>query len=56
MRLLADLHLHTIASDGYCTVTELAVAARARGLELIAITDHGPAVAWAAGASSRRWG
>jgi putative hydrolase len=45
MRLLADLHVHTIASDGYCTVTELAIAARGRGLELIAITDHGPAAA-----------
>jgi putative hydrolase len=45
MRLLADLHVHTIASDGYCTMTELAVAARGRGLEMIAITDHGPALA-----------
>ncbi len=45
MRLLADLHVHTLASDGYCTVIELACAARARGLELIAITDHGPALA-----------
>ncbi len=45
MRLLADLHIHTLASDGYCTVTELAVAARSRGLECIAITDHGPALA-----------
>lgn len=45
MRLLADLHVHTLASDGYCTVIELAVAARARGLELIALTDHGPAIA-----------
>ena len=45
MRLGADLHVHTIASDGYCTMTELAVAARGRGLEMIAITDHGPALA-----------
>ncbi|PKQ37464.1 MAG: phosphatase [Actinobacteria bacterium HGW-Actinobacteria-1] len=45
MRLLADLHTHTVASGhGYSTVTEVAAAAAAKGLELIAITDHGPAV------------
>lgn len=45
MRLLADLHTHTVASGhAYSTYTELARAARARGLELIAVTDHGPAV------------
>ncbi len=45
MRLLADLHTHTIASGhAYSTVTELARAARFKGLELIAITDHGPTV------------
>ena len=45
MRLLADLHTHTIASGhAYSTVTEIAFAARAAGLELIAVTDHGPAV------------
>jgi putative hydrolase len=45
VRLLADLHTHTIASGhAYSTLTELAVAAASRGLELIAITDHGPAV------------
>lgn len=45
MRLLADLHTHTVASGhAYSTVTELAVAAAAKGLELIAVTDHGPAV------------
>lgn len=45
MRLLADLHTHTIASGhGYSTVTENVRAAAAAGLELIAITDHGPSV------------
>lgn len=45
MRLLADLHTHTIASGhAYSTVTELALAARSKGIELIAVTDHGPAV------------
>jgi putative hydrolase len=45
MRLLADLHTHTIASGhAYSTLTENVRAARARGLQLIAITDHGPSV------------
>jgi len=44
VRLLADLHTHTVASGhAYSTVTELAGAARDKGLELIAVTDHGPA-------------
>jgi len=45
MRLLADLHTHTVASGhAYSTVTELAWAAADKGLELIAVTDHGPTV------------
>jgi putative hydrolase len=45
MRLLADLHTHTIASGhGFSTVTELGTEAAAKGLELIAFTDHGPSV------------
>jgi putative hydrolase len=45
LRLLADLHTHTMASGhGYSTVTEVATAARDRGLELIAVCDHGPSV------------
>lgn len=45
MRLLADLHTHTVASGhAFSTVTELATAASAKGLELIAFTDHGPSV------------
>ena len=43
MRLKADLHTHTVASGhAYSTVTEIAAAARDRGIELVAITDHGP--------------
>ncbi|MGB9663229.1 MAG: phosphatase [Moorellaceae bacterium] len=38
----ADLHVHTIASGhAYSTVKELAEAAAAKGLKMIAITDHG---------------
>jgi putative hydrolase len=45
LRLLADLHTHTVASGhAFSTVTEMATAAAAKGLELIAITDHGPSV------------
>lgn len=45
LRLLADLHTHTVASGhAYSTVAESALAAAADGLELIAITDHGPSV------------
>ena len=36
----ADLHLHTIASDGAFSPSELLGAARAAGLAAIAVTDH----------------
>lgn len=37
--------MHSIASShAYSTVLEIAAAARDKGLELIAITDHGPAM------------
>jgi DNA polymerase (family X) len=35
-----DLHSHTVASDGHNTITEMALAARERGYEYLAITDH----------------
>jgi DNA polymerase (family 10) len=35
-----DLHSHTIASDGHDTIQEMAIAARERGYEYLAITDH----------------
>jgi DNA polymerase (family X) len=35
-----DLHCHTIASDGHNTIAEMAGAARERGYEYLAITDH----------------
>ncbi|MGH2864822.1 MAG: DNA polymerase/3'-5' exonuclease PolX [Solirubrobacteraceae bacterium] len=35
-----DLHSHTIASDGHNTIDEMALAARERGYEYLAITDH----------------
>jgi DNA polymerase (family 10) len=38
--LKGDLHMHTTSSDGMQTAEEMALAARERGLEYIAITDH----------------
>ncbi len=39
-QLRGDLHCHTIASDGRTTVEGMAEAARERGYEFLAITDH----------------
>src|SRR4051794_16576672 len=38
--LKGDLHCHTTASDGRNSVEQMAEAARARGYEYLAITDH----------------
>jgi len=44
MRLRTDLHTHSTASGhAYSTVAELARSARIAGIDLIAVTDHGPA-------------
>lgn len=37
-----DLHAHTTASDGRDDAEALVTAARARGLDYLALTDHGP--------------
>lgn len=45
MKILTDLHSHTIASDhAFSTVMEIAKAAQDKGMEAVAITDHGPAL------------
>jgi predicted metal-dependent phosphoesterase TrpH len=36
----ADLHIHSLASDGVSSVEEILDAAEAAGLDIIAITDH----------------
>jgi hypothetical protein len=36
----ADLHAHTLHSDGSLTIPELAAAAVAAGLDVLAVTDH----------------
>lgn len=45
MHFVADLHTHTVASGhAYSTVLEIAQAASDKGLEMIAVTDHGPSM------------
>ncbi|HEY7759403.1 MAG TPA: DNA polymerase/3'-5' exonuclease PolX, partial [Burkholderiales bacterium] len=38
--LKGDLHAHSKASDGHHTIEEMALAAKAHGLEYLAITEH----------------
>ena len=38
--LHGDVHMHTVESDGTCTIREMAEAAILRGRRYIAITDH----------------
>ncbi len=38
--LRGDLHAHTLASDGHDSLRDMALAAQARGLTYLAITDH----------------
>ncbi len=49
-----DLHMHTTASDGTATIKEMALAAKARGLKYIAITDHSKRVSMANGLDATR--
>ncbi len=49
-----DLHMHTIASDGRNTIEEMAAAAKDRGYEYIALTDHSKAVTVANGLDEKR--
>lgn len=45
MKFVADLHVHTVASGhAYSTVLEIARVASDKGLAMIALTDHGPAM------------
>jgi len=44
-KIVADLHVHTIASGhAYSTVAEIIEAASQKGLEAVALTDHGPSM------------
>jgi DNA polymerase (family 10) len=43
-RIRGDLHCHTTWSDGRASVHEMALAARARGYDYLAVCDHTPNV------------
>lgn len=44
-RIKTDLHIHTVSSGhGYSTVREICAEAAKRGLQMVAIADHGPAM------------
>lgn len=45
---MIDLHLHTTASDGRCTPSELVEQAAAAGVSILAVTDHDTTAAVAA--------
>lgn len=45
MKILADLHTHTIASGhAYSTLSENAASAAKKGIKLLGMTDHGPSM------------
>jgi DNA polymerase (family X) len=52
--IVADLHMHTTATDGKHTLDEMVAAAQARGLKYIAITDHSKRVSMANGLDAGR--
>jgi DNA polymerase (family X) len=49
-----DLHMHTTETDGRATLEEMAGAARERGYDYIAITDHSKALAMSNGLDEAR--
>ena len=52
--LHGDVHMHTIETDGKNTIEEMAEAARERGYEFMAITDHSKNLAMANGLDDKR--
>ena len=50
----AELHAHTVASDGRFTIETLAACAADRGYHTVAVTDHSPSSAQANGLSPDR--
>jgi DNA polymerase (family 10) len=49
-----DVHMHTLATDGKCTIEEMVGAARDRGYKYMAITDHSKNLAFANGLDDKR--
>jgi DNA polymerase (family 10) len=52
--LQGDVHMHTVETDGKCSIQEMAEAARAHGYKYIAITDHSKNLAFANGLDDKR--
>ena len=52
--LQGDVHMHTVETDGRCTIEEMAEAARDRGYKYMAITDHSKNLAFANGLDDKR--
>jgi DNA polymerase (family 10) len=52
--LKGDLHMHTTASDGANTLAQMAEAARSKGYEYIAITDHSQSLKITNGLTEKR--
>jgi DNA polymerase (family 10) len=52
--LQGDVHMHTVETDGRCTIEEMAGAARERGYKYMAITDHSKNLAFANGLDDKR--
>jgi DNA polymerase (family X) len=52
--LRGDVHMHTVETDGRNTIAEMAEAARDRGYEYMAITDHSKNLAFANGLTDER--
>jgi DNA polymerase (family 10) len=49
-----DVHMHTVETDGRNTIEEMAEAARDRGYQYMAITDHSKNLAFANGLDDKR--
>ena len=52
--LRGEVHMHTVETDGRNTIDEMAEAAKARGYQYIAITDHSKNLAMAFGLDDKR--
>src|SRR5262249_29659068 len=49
-----DLHMHTTATDGRASLADMVAAAKQRGYDYVAITDHSKRVTMARGLDARR--
>jgi DNA polymerase (family X) len=52
--LRGEVHMHTVETDGKCTIDEMAAAAKERAYKYIAITDHSKNLAFANGLDDKR--